>query len=266
MATKQEEEILSGLRELTIIPSNKNGFGHLAYLCSLHCARTLDTSLSVIPTLNRPLDYRVKNTLQLEIIPEEESEDDENSAYAPSEVIDVPIEELETIIHLSRIYESISLMVSTFSGISANFSHLLIHLIESNNFDFEDVLFYLQEVAIFTGLMVKFENFAGFSEMWQIFQEFSIKQVDTFKRFMETCDFEYANDLLWKLLTVTQDQSLFLKSCVEQTSEHHALMQELSKSWHTMLDIQNRFIVKLIENLDASKTTDYPRFSNFVQC
>ena len=114
--------------------------------------------------------------------------------------------------------------------------------------------------------MIKFDDFDGFSEMWQILQDLSIQNVSTFESFMETGDFQRAIDLLWKLLTVTQDQSLFLKTCVEQTGEFHALMQELSKSWHTMLDIQNRFIVKLIQNLDASRTKNCAKFESFAQC
>jgi hypothetical protein len=268
MATVPEETILSGLNELTIVPSKgkngfknefNHGFKHLAFLCSLHCARTLDTGFT-----HRPLDSRGTNTLQLEIIPEE---DEENPDLAPSEAIDVPDEEDQTtIIHLSRVYQSISMMVLTFSGISANFSHLLIHLIESNLFDFADVMFFLKEVAIFTELMVKFEGFDGFSEMWQIFQDLSIQQVCTLEIFMETDDFQRANDLLWQLLIVTAEQKFLLKTYVEKTTEYRVLMQELSKSWRTMLDIQNGFIMKLIERHQSSKAEQTSALPNCVEC
>jgi hypothetical protein len=271
MQPNQEENISSGLRELTIVPSKKKSeFAHLAYLCSSHLARTLDTT-AVLKSLQAPQNkMEFKNpeglsetsTCQLGIIPE----NGEDLAFAPSDVIEVPVEDNETIIHLSRVSESISLIAQTLEAVCANLSRTLLHMIEENNFDFEDVMFFLREFAIITEVMFKFDGFDGFSEMWQILQDLSIQNVETFESFIETDDFQCAIDILWLLLTVTQDQSLFLKTCVEQTGEYHALMQELSKSWHTMLDIQNRFIVKLIQNLDASRTKDCAQFSNFAQC
>ena len=275
MQPNQEENISSGLRELTIVPSKKKSeLAYLAYLCSLDLARNIDTT-AVLKSLEAPQNkMEFKNpeglsetsTSQLGIIPEN-GEDVEDLAFAPSDVIEVPDEEHhETIIHLSRVSESISLIAQTLEAVCANLSRTLLHMIEENNFDFENVMFFLREFAIFTELMFKFDGFDGFSEMWQILQDLSIQNVETFESFIETDDFQCAIDILWLLLTVTQDQSLFLKTCVEQTGEYHALMQELSKSWHTMLDIQNRFIVKLIQNLDASRTKDCAQFSNFAQC
>ena len=275
MDTNQEQNILRELAELTIVPPKKSGLAYLAYLCTSHLARTLDTK-AVLKSLQAPQNQmEVKNPeglgetrpCQLKVIPEDR-EDGEHLAFVapPPDVIVVPVEDHGTINHLSRISKSIPLIVSILGGVSANSSRTLLHLIEANNFDSEDVMFSLKEFAILTEDMIKFDGFDGFYEMWQILQDLSIQNVSTFESFMETGDFQRANDLLWKLLTVTQDQSLFLKTCVEQTGEFHALMQELSKSWHTMLDIQNRFIVKLIQNLDASRTKDCANFESFAQC
>jgi hypothetical protein len=201
---------------------------------------------------------------QLKVIPE--NGEDPAFVAPPPVVIDVPTEDHETIIHLSRISQSVPLIALTLDAVCANLSRTLLHLIKSNKFGFKDVMFFLKEFAILTEFMVTFEGFNGFSEMWQILQDLSIQNVETFESFVKTGDLKHANDLLWQLLMFTQNQSLFLKTCVEQMGEHHALMQELSKSWHTMLDIQNRFIVKLIQNLDASRTKDCTKFSNFAQC
>ena len=274
MATNQEQNISRELSELTIIPPKKSGLAHLANLCSLHLARTLDTS-AVLNSLQAPqnkMEFKTPEGLaetrpcQLKVIPEDR-EDGEDLAFVapPPVVIDVPTEEHETIIHLSRISQSVPLIALTLEAVCTNLSRTLLHLIDADKFGFKDVMFFLKEFAILTEFMVTFEGFNGFSEMWQILQDLSIQNVETFESFVKTGDLKHANDLLWQLLMFTQNQSLFLKTCVEQMGEHHALMQELSKSWHTMLDIQNRFIVKLIQNLDASRTKDCAKFSNFSQ-
>ena len=272
MATDQEQYISSALSELTIVPLKKpSGLDHLAYLCSLHLARNLVLSSLQAPQnqmeFKNPEGLAETRPCQLKVIPEDR-EDEEDLAFVapPPEVIVVPVEDNGTIIHVSRVFKSVPLIALTLEAVCANLSQTLLHLIEANNFDFQDVMFFLKEFAILTEFMVTFEGFNGFSEMWQILQDLSIQNVETFESFVKTGDLKHANDLLWQLLMFTQNQSLFLKTCVEQMGEHHALMQELSKSWHTMLDIQNRFIVKLIQNLDASRTKDCAKFSNFAQC
>ena len=60
-----------------------------------------------------------------------------------------------------------------------------------------------------------------------------------------------------------------LDECVQQTVEFKNLMSELAKSWQTMLDIQEGFIVKLIARLQASKaqqTVSTSQLPNSAEC
>jgi hypothetical protein len=128
---------------------------------------------------------------------------------------------------------------------------------------------FLKEVAIFSELMLKNEGFENFPVIWSFFQNLSIQQVNAFERYMETKDYTQAHELLWILSNTTDFQKNFLDECVEQTFEFKNLMGELAKSWRTMLDIQEGFIMKLIARLQASKahqTVPTSQLPNSVEC
>jgi hypothetical protein len=142
-------------------------------------------------------------------------------------------------------------------------------LIDSDYFELNVFLTFLQEIAIFSELMLKNDGFANFPIIWSILQDLAIQQVTTFQLYMKTYDYADAHELLWLLEKVTNFQKEFLVKCVEETVEFKHFMGELARSWRTMLDIQEGFIVKLITRLQASKakkTMQTSQISNAVEC
>jgi len=171
--------------------------------------------------------------------------------------------------HLKRVFKSLSTISSTLTGVSSVFYRTLWRLIDSDCFELNVFLTFLQEVAIFSELMLKNDGFANFSIIWSILQDLAIQQVTTFQLYMKTYDYADAHELLWLLEKVTNFQKEFLVKCVEETVEFKHLMGELARSWRTMLDIQEGFIVKLITRLQASKakkTRQTSQISNAVEC
>jgi hypothetical protein len=211
-----------------------------------------------------------------------ESESDSSSQTTETETEEIP-EELEfdltpsqsyefdpegkkTIEELDKVYHGIAITSSCLSGVSEIFARTLRVVIDSKNFPNDVFLAYLQEVSIFSDLMLKNECFEDFPFIWSIFQDLAVQQVTTFELFMETSDYTYSHELLWLLEKVTTFQKNILCKCVEETVEFKHLMGELAKSWKTMLDIQESFIVKLIGRLQASKTQQTSTLLDAIEC
>ena len=175
----------------------------------------------------------------------------------------------ETIKKLSKTFESLSVMSLSLRGVSTVFHRTLWSLIDSDSFEPFVFLSFLQEVAIFSELMLKNKGFENFPDIWSIFQDLAIQQVTTFELLMDTKEYAQAHELLWILSNTTDYQKNFLDECVQQTVEFKNLMSELAKSWQTMLDIQEGFIVKLIARLQASKaqqTVSTSQLPNSAEC
>ena len=186
----------------------------------------------------------------------------------PSQSYEFDPEGKKTIEKLRKVYHGIAITSSCLSGVSEIFARTLRVVIDSKNFPNDVFLAYLQEVSIFSELMLKNEDFEDFPFIWSIFQDLAVQQVTTFELFMETetSDYTYSHELLWLLEKVTTFQKNILCKCVEETVEFKHLMGELAKSWQTMLDIQEGFIVKLIGRLQASKTQQTSTLPDTIEC
>jgi hypothetical protein len=196
----------------------------------------------------------------------EEIPEDLEFDLTPSQSYEFDPEGEKTIEELEKVYHGIAITSSCLSGVSTIFARTLWFMIDSDSFLNDVFLAYLQEVSIFSELMLKNECFEDFPFIWSIFQDFAVQQVTTFELFMETSDYTYAHELLWLLEKVTNSQKNILYKCVEETVEFKHLMGELAKSWKTMLDIQESFIMKLIGRLQASKTQQTSTLLDAIEC
>jgi len=181
------------------------------------------------------------------------------------EIVDIT-NEYDEVTSSSSILEILDIISKNLSRTSGFFARMFHSFIKSGCFNYEIVLSFLQEIAIFAELMITHEGLSLFPVfILQTLQDLAIQQVTTFELLMSERDNAHAEELLWLLVKVTEYQKDFLNKFMEETIEFKHLMGSCAESWNIMLNLEEDFFLKLIARLHESKNEQTPTVPNSIE-
>ena len=267
-------ELKKDLNTLSIVPPNfkKGQLEVLGNLCNryLNCmlfdsTALLDQLLTDDGGIINPKNDVIQFSISIidDIIQAIADEDD----FEPSDVVTVLDEECITII--SDVQKNITnwkIIGDSMIALVISFTKTMSKFANSGNFDLDVVISFFQEVDIFLGLVIIADVANKLPKSWHDFRQLARNQFELIKHFEQAETYNEGCDILWSLNDITSFQKDFLAECIQESIGFDVVMSEVGPALDSMLSLQDKFIMKFIARLQASKTVQHTIVVNATEC
>lgn len=159
----------------------------------------------------------------------------------------------EIISNVQTMMADLQVVANTMMHFTISFNKILSAVAKSGNFDLDVVQTFLEEFVILLGTIFTIDVENELPVSWSFFKELAILQSEVFKTYTTAETYAHAKDLIWHLSNKTELQKEFLQRCILESVGFEVVMSEVGAALKSMLSLQEKFIVKLIARLQASK-------------
>lgn len=160
----------------------------------------------------------------------------------------------EIVSNVQTMMADLQVVADTMMHFTISFNKILSAVAKSGNFDLDVVQTFLEELVILLGTIFTIDVDNKLPVSWSFFKELAILQSEVFKTYTTAETYAHAEDLIWHLSNKTELQKEFLQRCIIESVGFEVVMSEVGAALKSMLSLQEKFIVKLIARLQASKT------------